>query len=83
MVTVQCFACSDHLGENILFDWVEIARKALLEGTLETRAGDVLVDPVAQLEINSGMNFRTICLAKLKTHSNHVGIVNEAGRYHI
>ncbi|EEC14059.1 protein IMPACT [Ixodes scapularis] len=43
----------DHLGENILFDWVEIARKALLEGTLETRAGDVLVDPVALLEINS------------------------------
>uniref|UniRef100_V5H8Z6 Putative regulation of translational initiation n=1 Tax=Ixodes ricinus TaxID=34613 RepID=V5H8Z6_IXORI len=46
----------DHLGENILFDWVEIARKALLEGTLETQktqAGDVLVDPVALLEINS------------------------------
>lgn len=45
----------DHLGENILFDWVEIARKALLGETLEERADDApsLVEPVAQLDINS------------------------------
>ncbi|CAN7991915.1 unnamed protein product [Ixodes hexagonus] len=43
----------DHLGENIIFDWVEIARKALLGETLGADDVPSLVEPLALLEINS------------------------------
>ncbi|KAH6948269.1 hypothetical protein HPB50_023323 [Hyalomma asiaticum] len=59
----------NHLGENILYDWIEIARKALDEGPAECESQDTsddetpeVVEPFQQLTLepdqSSGMDLR-------------------------
>lgn len=52
----------DHLGENILFDWVEIARKALQESALDDHPPNQepadTVEPLSLMEANSEVECR-------------------------